>query len=64
VAKRTQDSRRAITDLASGHLGRKLTPSFQVFLKGFYKFIAVYCHAETQNCVAGHQIQSAKHDLE
>jgi len=23
-------------------------PSFQVLLKGFYKFIAVYCHADSK----------------
>jgi hypothetical protein len=49
VAENTKDSRRAIAELASGYLARKLAPQVQVFLKGFYKFIAVYCHAGTQN---------------
>ena len=49
MAENTKDSRRAIAELASGYLARKLAPQVQVLLKGFYKFIAVYCHAGTQN---------------
>ena len=58
MSESPKQSRRAIAKsgeffaVGFGHLGSKFAPQLQVLLKGFYKFVAIYCHAGPQKPAA------------